>query len=191
MNASTSCRPVRHLTQIIVHFHIQHHIPCASQLALHGNQLVLKGSNFSILSTFQSYRFFQKQAEYSSGKIRNCLNLKGDNFFPDPKRLLSKYREEKMSNKTSSKRKVDTEEPLSTTDKKQKLENGDVTKTEDFIDRITSNRTNVCNNVSEFKFNKKRVRVLSKAKDFPEDCNGVVYWMSRDQRVQGTYLLLD
>lgn len=56
---------------------------------------------------------------------------------------------------------------------------------EDFIEKIKESRKSVCGSVAEFKFNKKRVRVLSKAQDFAEDSNGVVYWMSRDQRVQG------
>ena len=44
----------------------------------------------------------------------------------------------------------------------------------------------------EFRFNKKRVRVISEAKDIPEDCKGVVYWMFRDQRVEGfTHILLN
>jgi len=46
----------------------------------------------------------------------------------------------------------------------------------------------VCASVAEFKFNKKRVRVLTKCKDFADDSDGVVYWMSRDQRVQGRHL---
>ena len=40
--------------------------------------------------------------------------------------------------------------------------------------------------IMEFKFNKKRVRVLSDASEVPERVRGIVYWMSRDQRVQGT-----
>ena len=56
---------------------------------------------------------------------------------------------------------------------------------EDFLERIKKRRLEVCSSVAKFKFNKKRVRVLSKAEDFPDDSKGVVYWMSRDQRVQG------
>ena len=39
-----------------------------------------------------------------------------------------------------------------------------------------------------WKFNKKRVRVLT-AEEIPEKAKSVVYWMSRDQRVQGIYFL--
>ena len=38
-----------------------------------------------------------------------------------------------------------------------------------------------------FHFNKKRVRVLSKSQDVPQNAKAILYWMSRDQRVQGTY----
>jgi deoxyribodipyrimidine photo-lyase len=40
----------------------------------------------------------------------------------------------------------------------------------------------------DFKFNKKRVRVLSKAEEVPVNAAGIIYWMSRDQRVQGKSL---
>lgn len=39
--------------------------------------------------------------------------------------------------------------------------------------------------IMEFKFNKKRARILSKASEFPEWGQGVIYWMFREQRVQG------
>ena len=40
----------------------------------------------------------------------------------------------------------------------------------------------------EFKFNKKRVRMITKVKELPVSCKGIVYWMFRDQRVEGTLL---
>ena len=51
--------------------------------------------------------------------------------------------------------------------------------------RIQEYRETAARSVETFKFQKKRVRVLSKVKDFPDECEGVLYWMSRDQRVQG------
>lgn len=44
-------------------------------------------------------------------------------------------------------------------------------------------------NEKEFKFNKKRVRMMSKAEEMPTDCNGILYWMFRDQRVEGFLLI--
>ena len=55
-------------------------------------------------------------------------------------------------------------------------------------EKIRMSRLSICKSVAEFKFNKKRVRVLSKTLDCPEDSNGILYWMSRDQRVQGRFL---
>lgn len=37
----------------------------------------------------------------------------------------------------------------------------------------------------EFKFNKKRARVLSKTSNVPEWTDGVIYWTFRDERVHG------
>lgn len=60
----------------------------------------------------------------------------------------------------------------------------------DFIEKINKRRADVCESVGKFKFNKKRVRVLSKAEEFPDDSGGVIYWMSRDQRVQDNWAML-
>lgn len=53
------------------------------------------------------------------------------------------------------------------------------------IDEIRKKRVSLYESVAAFRFNKKRVRVLSEATDIPDNSNGIVYWMSRDQRVQG------
>ena len=42
----------------------------------------------------------------------------------------------------------------------------------------------------EFKFNKKRVRMISKIEELQANCNGIVYWMFRDQRVEGLYFFI-
>lgn len=41
------------------------------------------------------------------------------------------------------------------------------------------------NSIEEFRFNKKRVRILTPVKEVLNGAEGIVYWMSRDQRVQG------
>ena len=56
---------------------------------------------------------------------------------------------------------------------------------DDFLSRIQRHREGCAASVKEFRFNKKRVKVLTEAQDFPDDAKGVLYWMSRDQRVQG------
>jgi hypothetical protein len=59
--------------------------------------------------------------------------------------------------------------------------------TTSFIDEINKKRHTLFESISVFKFNKKRVRVLSNATEIPEDSQGILYWMSREQRVQGNY----
>lgn len=51
-------------------------------------------------------------------------------------------------------------------------------------------RAAVCASILDFDFKKKRVRVLSDAKEVAENSNGVVYWMSRDVRVQDNWAFL-
>ena len=72
----------------------------------------------------------------------------------------------------------------------ESAEDVDKTDNEEFVRKINQRRTDVCESVSKFKFNKKRVRVLTDEEDFSEDSNGVVYWMSRDQRVQGELIFV-
>ncbi|PVD18297.1 hypothetical protein C0Q70_20846 [Pomacea canaliculata] len=60
----------------------------------------------------------------------------------------------------------------------------------DFVQQIAQCRTAACESIEAFKFNKKRVRVLSEAKDCPDEGKGVLYWMSRDQRVQDNWAFL-
>ncbi|XP_053403351.1 deoxyribodipyrimidine photo-lyase-like [Mercenaria mercenaria] len=102
--------------------------------------------------------------------------------------LLPRYLSTMSGSESGKKRKREAD------DKNSCKENGepDVKKlsVEDFQLKIIESRKSVCKSVAEFKFNKKRVRVLSKAQDFPEDSNGVLYWMSRDQRVQDNWAFL-
>lgn len=55
-----------------------------------------------------------------------------------------------------------------------------------FTAAIASKRKELAGSVADFKFNKKRCRLLSKNMELAGDRGGgVLYWMSRDQRVQG------
>lgn len=56
---------------------------------------------------------------------------------------------------------------------------------------LNQRRLSTAKSISEFPFNKKRVRVLS-AEDKVSDvhCGGILYWMSRDARVQDNWALL-
>jgi hypothetical protein len=53
------------------------------------------------------------------------------------------------------------------------------------IDDLRKKRHELYESVAAFKFNKTRVRVLSECMEIPDNSRGVIYWMSRDQRVQG------
>lgn len=56
---------------------------------------------------------------------------------------------------------------------------------EKFLNEIQQNREKVGKNIREFKINRKRLRMLNDNDEVPEDKSGIVYWMARDQRVQG------
>ncbi|CAO1310844.1 unnamed protein product [Diamesa hyperborea] len=58
------------------------------------------------------------------------------------------------------------------------------------IESIKSNRLKAAADVLEFKFNKKRVSILSDAKEIDEGKKGIIYWMSRDMRVQDNWAFL-
>lgn len=51
-------------------------------------------------------------------------------------------------------------------------------------DLVTKQRTEM----KELKFNNKRLRFISETKKIKQGSEGVLYWMSRDQRVQGKHL---
>ena len=56
---------------------------------------------------------------------------------------------------------------------------------DDIASIIHSERKGFADDISLFKFNKKRCRLLSTSSDIGQAGGGVLYWMSRDQRVQG------
>ena len=55
----------------------------------------------------------------------------------------------------------------------------------ELINEIKKKREELYESVDEFRFNKKRVRVISEASNFPDDAEAILYCMSREQRVQG------
>lgn len=60
----------------------------------------------------------------------------------------------------------------------------------DLVNSIKEKRARLYADITEFRFNKKRVKVLSDASEIPKDSEGILYWMSRDQRVQDNWSLL-
>lgn len=51
-------------------------------------------------------------------------------------------------------------------------------------------RKNVCSSITDFTFNKTRVRPVNKINAIPQDSQSILYWMSRDQRVQDNWAML-
>nr|AOQ25781.1 deoxyribodipyrimidine photolyase-like protein [Actinia tenebrosa] len=99
-------------------------------------------------------------------------------------RFLSKSYESNPSNAI----KTMTEPPNKKAKKEHKLD--DSADDDDILRRYHKKRKAVCESVLDFKFNKKRVRLLSKVTEVNDDCKGIVYWMWRDQRVQDNWALL-
>lgn len=61
---------------------------------------------------------------------------------------------------------------------------------EDLIKIFDADRKAISNSVINFNFNKKRIRILSKTDVVPDNTEGIVYWMSRDARVQDNWAFL-
>lgn len=56
---------------------------------------------------------------------------------------------------------------------------------ESLLSKVAHFREECAASIADFNFNKKRVKVVSDVKDMPEENEGILYWMMRDQRVQG------
>lgn len=59
----------------------------------------------------------------------------------------------------------------------------------EFLANIDLKRRKCSDNILDFKFNKRRCRLLSKSMELGDSGGGVLYWMSREQRVQGSIKL--
>ncbi len=51
-------------------------------------------------------------------------------------------------------------------------------------------RKSICSSVNDFNFNKNRIRPINNIKIIPQDSQTILYWMSRDQRVQDNWAML-
>jgi hypothetical protein len=56
------------------------------------------------------------------------------------------------------------------------------------LELISTKRLRTSRSIIDFNFNPKRVRYVSKTGEIPNDSSALVYWMSREQRVQGLYI---
>lgn len=64
------------------------------------------------------------------------------------------------------------------------------TKDNNFIQQLNNNRLETADSIINFDFKKKRVKILSTETNVKSLSNGVLYWMSRDQRVQDNWAFL-
>ncbi|XP_050348781.1 deoxyribodipyrimidine photo-lyase isoform X2 [Nymphalis io] len=55
---------------------------------------------------------------------------------------------------------------------------------------IQKKREETAESILNFSFNKKRLRIVSQEQMVADDCEGIVYWMSRDSRVQDNWAFL-
>ncbi|XP_066954804.1 deoxyribodipyrimidine photo-lyase-like isoform X2 [Macrobrachium rosenbergii] len=60
----------------------------------------------------------------------------------------------------------------------------------DIHTRLVMDRISASQNILDFNFDMSRVEHMNKVKDIPKGSTGVVYWMSRDQRVQDNWAVL-
>lgn len=61
---------------------------------------------------------------------------------------------------------------------------------EEFMKKVQKTREETAKSILEYKFNKKRVRIISQEQMVPDYCEGIVYWMFRDSRVQDNWAFL-
>lgn len=64
------------------------------------------------------------------------------------------------------------------------------TNVEEFMKKLQQIREDTAESIMMFKFNKNRVRIISQEQLVPDGCEGIVYWMSRDSRVQDNWAFL-
>ena len=113
------------------------------------------------------------------------LDLKAENLTinsPTTSRAQSPSIKSKAANSSEE---TKTQISLNTFFKSEKSNKDTMTQGLKLLDLIAQKRTSLFKNVLDFKFNKKRVRVLTSTDEMSETSNGVLYWMTREQRVQG------
>lgn len=72
----------------------------------------------------------------------------------------------------------------------QFVETRTLTTSATFIEALHRNRSNAAKSIIDFPFNNKRLRQLGAVQQVPKNKKSIVYWMSRDQRVEDNWALL-
>jgi len=90
----------------------------------------------------------------------------------------------------SKKRNIEDAATTSKKIKTDKIGESSTSIADSFLSAIHEKRHKRAESVLDFKFNKKRCRLLSKSMDIGDRAGGILYWMSRDQRVQDNWAFL-
>lgn len=61
---------------------------------------------------------------------------------------------------------------------------------EEFMKKLQLKREDTAKSILDFTFNRKRLRIVSQEQMVSDNCEGIVYWMSRDSRVQDNWAFL-
>lgn len=112
----------------------------------------------------------------SSGTAKSPAKRKAEGSATGKSKAISEASSSESSDADAKKRKMP--------DKKDDAEGGGL------LDSVKKSRLATAASVSEFKFNKKRVRLVSAEENLKDDAQGIVYWMSRDQRVEDNWAFL-
>ncbi|KAG8445046.1 hypothetical protein GDO86_009983 [Hymenochirus boettgeri] len=119
----------------------------------------------------------QKNGIASNPKVKVSTSGKS----PQKRKPLPKILSETSSGESSD---VDVKKRQKMEQKKEDMGSGGL------LDAVKKSRMETACSISEYKFNKKRVRLISTETDLKDDAQGIVYWMSRDQRVQDNWAFL-
>uniref|UniRef100_A0A1I8QBG2 Deoxyribodipyrimidine photo-lyase n=2 Tax=Stomoxys calcitrans TaxID=35570 RepID=A0A1I8QBG2_STOCA len=115
------------------------------------------------------------------------------NLITNPiKRLFAMKRasKSKETSESSKKSKNDSQEVSSDPASASSFSKTTSTTSNSLYSTFQENRISCALDISQFQFKKKRVRILSNVKEV-DDCRGpIVYWMSRDMRVQDNWAFL-
>lgn len=91
---------------------------------------------------------------------------------------------------TMSSKKEKSDEPPTKKSKKDTASTSGSSSSTNYVNQLEQDRIKVAPSILEFEFKKQRVRVLSDVKEVPEDSHGILYWMSREMRVQDNWTFL-
>ena len=119
-------------------------------------------------------------------KIDQLMKLTSRSRSPstEPEAKIIKKEAKKIVTVTSEDEAMSATESSSNTPSASAAKNSNPQKSA-LADEIQKKRHELYESVAAFKFNKNRVRVLSNCKEFADNSKGILYWMSREQRVQG------